>query len=42
MNNYKKPLLEIIEIKTNDVILASGVEMVEDAFGFGDVSDEYL
>lgn len=42
MNNYQKPLLDVIEIQTNDVILASGIQMVEDAFGLGDASDEYL
>ena len=42
MNNYQKPLLEIIEINTTDVLLASGIEQVEGAFGFGDASDEYF
>ena len=42
MNNYQKPLVDVIEIQTNDVILASGIQMVEGAFGLGDASDEYL
>ena len=42
MNSYVKPLLEILEVNTNDVLLASGIVTKDSVLGFNDAADERL
>lgn len=40
MKKYNKPCLEVEKVNTTDIILTSGIDVVNGVFDYGDKPDE--